>query len=132
MEKESEYKDFVQKINNNRYGKVNIIIDIDDVKKKCPVDVSTSFSLDFFLMRFAQPDVLVDNDNLQVLDPAATPEGATALDLSLARFRSMLEKKYGSDNKPGHYVYICADNTELPLTPFMMHQWAIALVSSIL
>jgi hypothetical protein len=80
---------------------------------------------------FAQPDVLVDNDSVQALDPAATPEGATFLDLSLARFRSMLEKQYGNDNNPGHYVFICADNTELPLTPFMMHQWAIALVCSL-
>ena len=74
-----------------------------------------------------QPDVVVENDSIQDADPATLLQGATSLEIALARFRTMLEKKYGNDNDPGHYVYICQDNFELTLTPFMMHQWAIAL-----
>ena len=46
VDKESEYKEFVTKVNDNQDTKVNVIIDIEDVKKKCPFDVSMSTPCD--------------------------------------------------------------------------------------
>jgi len=78
-----------------------------------------------------QPDIVVENKGIEIQNPAAIPEGVTSLELALARFCTMLEKKFGSDHNPGHYVYICGDNSELALIPFMMHQWAMTLVCSL-
>lgn len=43
VEKESEYCEMVEKIEENSYEKMNVIIDINDIKKKCLVDVSIVF-----------------------------------------------------------------------------------------
>jgi hypothetical protein len=51
-----------------------------------------------------QPNATVENPNpsLQVLDPAAILQGATALEITLAWFHHMLEKKYKSGSDPRH------------------------------
>lgn len=53
--------------------------------------------------------------------------GLNKLDYKLARFRQLLEKKYGTDHD-GTYTYInpITANT-IPLTPFMMKEWARAM-----
>ena len=51
------------------------------------------------------------------------------LDRELARLRVLLEKKYGSDDDSG-FTYICDDNYKLSLTPLMMREWAMAMVST--
>ena len=56
--------------------------------------------------------------------------GLTKIDHELARFCCMLEKKYASDCTGG-YAYIDAVTaTPIPLTPFMLKQWARAMVST--
>lgn len=58
--------------------------------------------------------------------------GLTKIDFKLARFRQMLEKKYGTDHD-GTYSYIDPITaTAIPLTPFMMKEWARAMVCCIL
>ena len=58
--------------------------------------------------------------------------GLTKIDYELARFRRMLEKKYGTDHD-GTYSYIDpVTATAIPLTPFMMKEWARAMVFDIL
>jgi hypothetical protein len=58
--------------------------------------------------------------------------GLTKVDYELARFRRMLEKKYATDHD-GTYAYIdAATATTIPLTPFMMKEWARAMVRLIL
>jgi short-subunit dehydrogenase involved in D-alanine esterification of teichoic acids len=39
VERESEYKELVSKINKYQYTKVNIIVNVEDIKKRCPIDV---------------------------------------------------------------------------------------------
>ena len=58
--------------------------------------------------------------------------GLMKIDHELARFCQMLEKKYGTDHD-GTYSYIDpVTATTIPLTPFMMKEWARAMVSSAL
>ena len=58
--------------------------------------------------------------------------GLTKIDYELARFHCMLEKKYGTDHD-GTYSYIDpVTATTTPLTPFMMKEWARAMVCFIL
>ncbi|KAF8265502.1 hypothetical protein EI94DRAFT_1436561, partial [Lactarius quietus] len=53
--------------------------------------------------------------------------GLTKVDYELARFCRMLEKKYGTDHN-GTYSYIDPMTaTAIPLTPFMMKEWARAM-----
>ena len=39
---EAEYRDMVKKIQDNCWSKINIVIDLDDVKKACPVTINVS------------------------------------------------------------------------------------------
>lgn len=58
--------------------------------------------------------------------------GLTKLDSELARLRGLLEKKYANDHDAG-YTYIDPISLEsVPLTPFMMKEWARAMVMSLL
>ncbi|KAI9444439.1 hypothetical protein BJY52DRAFT_1128191 [Lactarius psammicola] len=57
--------------------------------------------------------------------------GLSKIDHELARLRCMLEKKYASD-RDGSYAYIdAATATTIPLTPFMMKEWARAMYDGI-
>ncbi|KAI9437879.1 hypothetical protein BJY52DRAFT_1207063 [Lactarius psammicola] len=57
--------------------------------------------------------------------------GLTKVDFELARFRRMLEKKYATDHD-GTYSYIDATTaTSIPLTPFMMKEWARAMYDGV-
>ena len=40
VEKESEYQEMVAKIAESNFSKISIIVDMNDVKRKCPIDVS--------------------------------------------------------------------------------------------
>lgn len=54
--------------------------------------------------------------------------GLTKIDFELARLRGLLEKKYANDHDAG-YTYINSVNAEsTPLTPFMLKEWARAMV----
>ncbi len=58
--------------------------------------------------------------------------GLTKVDYELAHLCQMLEKKYSTDHD-GTYTYIdAATATTIPLTPFMMKEWAWAMVHFIL
>jgi hypothetical protein len=58
--------------------------------------------------------------------------GLSKIDVELARFHLLLEKKYATDHD-GTYSYIDpATGTAITLTPFMMKEWAQALVSYVL
>ena len=51
------------------------------------------------------------------------------LDSELAHYRGMLEQEYSNDSDAG-YTYIDSMTSEsIPLTSFMMKEWARALVS---
>jgi hypothetical protein len=55
--------------------------------------------------------------------------GLSKLEFELARFRGLLEKRYANDHDSG-YTYINPVSSEaIPLTPFMMKEWARAMVS---
>ncbi|KAG6819389.1 hypothetical protein H0H93_012295, partial [Arthromyces matolae] len=49
-----------------------------------------------------------------------------SLEQELGRLRGLLEDKYQNPNDAG-YTYICDNGDRLPLTPFMMKEWARAL-----
>ena len=58
--------------------------------------------------------------------------GLSKIDVELARFRLLLEKKYATDHD-GTYSYIDpATGTAITLTLFMMKEWARAMVSYVL
>lgn len=58
--------------------------------------------------------------------------GLTKVDSELARLRCLLEKKYANDHDAG-YTYIDPITSDsVPLTPFMMKEWARAMVISLL
>jgi hypothetical protein len=58
--------------------------------------------------------------------------GLTKVDSELARLRGLLEKKYSNDHDAG-YTYINPISLDsIPLTPFMMKEWARAMVISLL
>ena len=63
--------------------------------------------------------------------PQRLAEGTlTELEKSIAKRRCKLEKKYAT--RPGGtapYIYTYQDGARLTLTPFMLREWAIALVS---
>src|ERR1700733_2784536 len=52
------------------------------------------------------------------------------LELELARFRGILEKKYANDYDAGYTYIDPATGDSVPLTPFMMKEWARAMVSN--
>ena len=55
--------------------------------------------------------------------------GLSKIDSELARYRGLLEKKYRNDHDLG-YTYIDPHTLDsVALTPFMMKEWARALVS---
>jgi hypothetical protein len=54
--------------------------------------------------------------------------GLSKEEYALAKERTKLEKKYQNDHDGG-YTYIDATGVSIPLTPFMMKEWARALVS---
>lgn len=50
------------------------------------------------------------------------------LDYELARFRVLLEKKHANDHDAGYTYIDPVTATSIPLTPFMMKEWARAMV----
>jgi hypothetical protein len=57
--------------------------------------------------------------------------GLSKVDYELARYRQMLEKKYATDHD-GTYSYIDPTTAmAIPLTPFLMKEWARAMVCSL-
>jgi hypothetical protein len=55
--------------------------------------------------------------------------GLTKIDFELAHLRGLLEKKYSNDHNAG-YTYIDPVMSEsILLTPFMMKEWAHAMVN---
>ena len=53
--------------------------------------------------------------------------GLSKEEYDLAKERAKLEKKYQNDHDGG-YTYIDTTGVSIPLTPFMMKEWAHALV----
>ncbi|KAF8336084.1 hypothetical protein F5887DRAFT_1078938 [Amanita rubescens] len=71
-----------------------------------------------------------DGDNEDSQDEATDDDnntGLTRIDAELARLRKILETKYANDHGSG-FAYIDSSSGELvPLTPFMMKEWARAM-----
>jgi hypothetical protein len=63
----------------------------------------------------------------------ACQDGLSKVDLELARCRRLLEVAYQNDHDAG-YTYINKSGTDnsFPLTPFMMKEWARAIVCVLL
>lgn len=76
-------------------------------------DVST-LHLCFYVLRL----ILAQNSN-----------GLTKIDSELARLRCLLEKKYSNDYDAGYTYIDPVTSDSVPLTPFMMKEWARAMVS---
>jgi len=53
------------------------------------------------------------------------------IDHELARLRCKIELKYANDKDMG-YMYILPNGESMPLTPFMMKEWARAMVCQLL
>lgn len=100
----------VEKIRKHGWKKVNIMFDMEEIKKRCLTQNDTSDT------------ELADN-----AQPAAPTVELSDLDRNLARIRLTLEKKYASE-KDGGFAYVCADGAKLRLTPFMLREWCIAIV----
>jgi hypothetical protein len=111
---EGEYQEMVEKIRKHGWKKVNIMFDMEEIKKRCLTQDNTS---DAELANNAQP--------------AAPTLELSDLDRNLARIRLMLEKKH-TDEKEGRFAYVCADGNKLCLTPFMLCKWCIAIVRAFL
>ncbi len=57
--------------------------------------------------------------------------GVTELEKQLAHFHMLIEKKWGNElNNSCTYIY--PDGTLLPLTPYMIKEWACAIVSTVI
>ena len=54
--------------------------------------------------------------------------GLTKFDSELARYRGILEKKYSNDHDAGYTYIDPVTSDSIPLTPFMMKEWARAMV----
>lgn len=104
----------VAKIHSNTWKKVNIIFDIEEIKKKCLVSSDDNASED-------------GSDGEANASTSLTD--LSELDRNLARIRVLLESQY-ANAKEGSCTYVCADGAKLRLTPFMIHKWCIAIVSA--
>ena len=58
--------------------------------------------------------------------------GLSKLDSELARLRGLLEKKYSNDHDAGYTFVDPVTSDSFLLTPFMMKEWARAMVSRLL
>jgi hypothetical protein len=63
---------------------------------------------------------------------AQNSNGLTKIDLELARLRGLLEKKYSNDHDAGYTYIDSVTSDSVPLTPFMMKEWARAMVRDLL
>lgn len=68
-----------------------------------------------------------DNENDLEDDTSAPTAELSELERNLARIRVLLEQKY-SNNQDNCFSYVCANGYKLRLTPFMMREWALAIV----
>lgn len=60
---------------------------------------------------------------------AKNSNGLTKTDSELARLRGLLEKKYSNDYDAGYTYIDPVTSDSIPLTPFMMKEWARAMVT---
>ena len=69
-------------------------------------------------------------DDYVILQTTFGADGITELESQLAHFRVLLEKKWGHDHN-NSFTYFTPDASySLPLIPYMLKEWAHALVSS--
>lgn len=68
-----------------------------------------------------------ENENENDGDMLAPTGELSELERNLARIRVLLEQKYVNDRE-NCYSYVCANGYKLRLTPFMMREWAMAIV----
>jgi hypothetical protein len=61
-------------------------------------------------------------------DASAPALELSDLERNLARIRVMLEQKYSND-RDSCFSYVCPNGFKLRLTPFMMREWSLAIVS---
>jgi hypothetical protein len=54
--------------------------------------------------------------------------GLTRIDSELVHLHGLLEKKYSNDYDAGHTYIDQVTSDPIPLTPFMMKEWARAMV----
>ncbi|KAF8059566.1 hypothetical protein FPV67DRAFT_1425555 [Lyophyllum atratum] len=121
IENYEEYQVIAEKIVAEKPGPtklINITVDLTNVQKHAKKKASRS----------ASPDSS-DNEEAQVgMHDQMNENGLSKVDVELARFRGLLEKKYQNDHDGG-YTYIDSrpGGETLPLTMFMMGEWARAM-----
>lgn len=59
---------------------------------------------------------------------AQNSNGLTKIDSELARLRGLLEKKYSNDFDAGYTYIDPVTSDSIPLTPFIMKEWARTMV----
>lgn len=151
VESEEDYKDMLSAIIESMPEKIKILVDMKQVQHSCARSVS------FFhvsMLSITQPkrdllSVLVHQTmrmNLRMMrtmryvhhgglaisvltfcQEISRGDATSDLDRQLARFRVLLEKKWGNDHD-NTFTYIYPDGTTLRLTPHMIKEWARALV----
>ncbi|KAG6846628.1 hypothetical protein H0H93_012750, partial [Arthromyces matolae] len=119
IEKFSEYKNIIEiALSRSTLPKsMTVFISLDNIKafgKK--VKSSTGNNDD---------GVDISSESSSDTDQETTHVGDN-LEQELGRLRGLLEDKYQNPNDAG-YTYICDSGDRLPLTPFMMKEWARAL-----
>jgi len=72
------------------------------------------------------------HSDFTILQETFGTDGITELESQLARFRILLEKKWGHDHDNSVAYYPLDASYSLPLTPYMLKEWARALVSILL
>ncbi|KAF8494901.1 hypothetical protein F5888DRAFT_1616438 [Russula emetica] len=108
-----EYEDVVKKVLERRPTKaITVFVDMKDVD--CAVKKLSFAHMDGFDSSLMLPQ---------------HSNGLTKLDSELARLRGLLEKKYSNNHDTGYTYIDSATSDSIPLTPFMMKEWACAMVS---
>ncbi|KIM74279.1 hypothetical protein PILCRDRAFT_14542 [Piloderma croceum F 1598] len=107
VEAKKDWYDMYEDIVTNLPKKVKVLIDIKAIKQSCCLN---------------DKDPHVEDDE----EPFGA-DGITELESQLAHFRVLLEKKWGHDHD-NSFTYFPPDGSySLPLTPYMLKEWARAL-----
>ncbi|KAF8272673.1 hypothetical protein EI94DRAFT_1425070, partial [Lactarius quietus] len=111
----NEYKGLANKIlKKSPSGPITVFIEMPDIERV------------FSKVNGEEGDGIGEQDEDSDADKNSL--GLTRIDYELARFCQMLKKKYTTDHD-GTYSYINPTTaTTIPLTPFMMKEWAWAMV----
>ncbi|KAF7795175.1 hypothetical protein EIP86_006324 [Pleurotus ostreatoroseus] len=123
VECEDEYRDLVSKFeeSNIKAGtRPHVYVDMANVQAVCSV------------LQPPAHDAVTANVNSGVITERELPQ-ATGLEVQLARIRLLLEKEWKNENDELVYKHVDANGRtiEVPLTPFMVKEWARAIYDGV-